>query len=76
MKSKPTDLLAVSLYGMDGRTHKTMTLFIQGPCKGVARIVDEHEADVDIIDADAINARVTLDHCLARNPLRPIIILS
>jgi hypothetical protein len=76
MKSKPTDLLAVSLYGMDGRTHKTMTLFLQGPCKGVAKIVEEHEAEVDIIDADAIDARVTLDHCLARQPLRPIIILS
>jgi len=76
MKSKPTDSLAVSLYGMDGRTHKTMTLFIQGPCKGVAKIVEEHKADVDIIDADAVDARVTLDHCLARKPLRPIIILS
>jgi len=76
MKSKPTDLLTVSIYGMDGRTHKTMILFLKGPCKGVAQIVEEHEADVDIVDADAMDARVILDHCLARQPLRPIIILS
>lgn len=76
MKSKPIDRLAVALYGMDGRTHKTMALFIQGPCKSIAQIVDEPEANVDIIDADAMDARVTLDHCLARKPLRPIIILS
>ncbi|MDF1581701.1 MAG: hypothetical protein RQ733_01425 [Methyloprofundus sp.] len=76
MKGKPTNFLAVSLYGMDGRTHKTMTLFIQGACKGVAQIVEEHEAEVDIIDADTMDARVILNHCLARKPLRPIIILS
>jgi len=76
MNIKPTDLLPVSLYGMDGRTHKTMTFFLQGPCKGTAKIVDENDALVDIIDADAIDAKVILDHCLARKPLRPIIILS
>jgi t-SNARE complex subunit (syntaxin) len=59
--------LAVALYGMDGRTHKTMALFIQGPCKSIAQIVDEPEANVDIIDADAMDARVTLDHCLAES---------
>ncbi|MCF7971521.1 MAG: hypothetical protein K9L22_10210 [Methylococcaceae bacterium] len=76
MKSKPTDLLAVSLYGMDGRTHNTMILFFKNSCKGVVQIVEEHKADVDIIDADAMDAKVILDHCLARQPLRPIIILS
>ena len=61
---------------MDGRTHKTMLMFLQGPCKGLTQVVNEKEAVIDIIDADAIDAKVILDDCLARVPLRPIIILS
>ena len=61
---------------MDGRTHKTMLMFLQGPCGGVAQVVHEKEAEIDIIDADAIHAKDSLDQCLAREPLRPIIILS
>lgn len=76
MKSKSKKLLSVSLYGMDGRTHKTMLMFLQGPCKGIAQVVDEKNAEIDIIDADAIKAKDSLDHCLARDPIRPIIILS
>lgn len=66
----------MALYGMDGRTHKTMLMFLQGPCQGIAQVVTEKEALIDIIDADAIKAKVSLDYCLARDPLRPIIILS
>lgn len=76
MKRKSKKLLPVSLYGMDGRTHKTMLMFLQGPCGGVAEVVNEKEAEIDIIDADAIHAKDCLDQCLAREPLRPIIILS
>ena len=76
MKSKSKKLLSVSLYGMDGRTHKTMLMFLQGPCKGTAQVVEEKNAEIDIIDADAIKAKDILDHCLARVPLRPVIILS
>ena len=76
MKRKSKKLLSVSLYGMDGRTHKTMLMFLQGPCGGVAQVVHEKEAEIDIIDADAIHAKDSLDQCLAREPLRPIIILS
>ncbi|MCK5354026.1 MAG: hypothetical protein KAJ63_02835, partial [Methyloprofundus sp.] len=76
MKSKSKKLLPVSLYGMDGRTHKTMLMFLQGPCKGTAQVVEEKNAEIDIIDADAIKAKDILDHCLARVPLRPVIILS
>lgn len=61
---------------MDGRTHKTMLMFLQGPCKGVAQVVHEKEAEIDIIDADAMDAKVCLDKCLARDPVRPIIIMS
>ena len=76
MKSKPKKLLSVSLYGMDGRAHKTMLMFLQGPCKGITQVVNEKEAEIDIIDADAMDAKVILDQCLAHEPLRPIIILS
>ncbi len=75
-KTKTKTLLPVSLYGMDGRTHKTMLMFLQGPCKGIAEVVNEKDAKVDVIDADVVGAKVLLEHCLARDPLRPIIILS
>ncbi|NOQ63044.1 MAG: hypothetical protein GQ582_00855 [Methyloprofundus sp.] len=76
MKSKSPKILPVCLYGMDGRTLKTMLMFLQGPCRGMAQVVDEEEGLVDIIDADATHAKDNLDHCLARQSVRPIILLS
>ncbi len=64
------------LYGMDTRTQKTMQMFLLGPCKEIARVVKESEAEIDIIDADAIGAKDLLDLCLARKPMRPVILLA
>lgn len=76
MKRKSKELLPVCLYGMDGRAYKTMLMFLQGPCKGTAHVVSEADAAIDIIDADTTSAKASLEKCLSRDPLRPIIILS
>ncbi|MCK5666272.1 MAG: hypothetical protein KAI17_22430, partial [Thiotrichaceae bacterium] len=68
--------MKVALYGMDSRTYKTMVMYLQGPCKGIAIVVDESEAAVDIIDADCINARDVLEERQSKTPCRPIILLS
>jgi hypothetical protein len=76
MKSKSNKSLAVALHAMDGRSHKTMMMFLQVTCKGIAQVVSEQEAEIDIIDIDLMGAKSSLEHCLARDPIRPIIVLS
>ncbi|NOQ17126.1 MAG: hypothetical protein GQ581_08710 [Methyloprofundus sp.] len=76
MKSKSNKSLAVALHAMDGRSLKTMMMFLQVTCKGIAQVVSEQEAEIDIIDIDLMGAKPSLEHCLARAPLRPIIVLS
>ncbi len=77
MKSKTKNPIRVALYGMDGRTLKTMTMYLQGaPCKGIAEVVDELDAEIDIIDADFVKARDVLEQRQSKTPDRPIILLS
>ncbi|MBE8233662.1 MAG: hypothetical protein HAW67_07985, partial [Endozoicomonadaceae bacterium] len=40
--------------GMDPRLQKMLGMFLKGPCKGLAVIVDDINADADIIDTDHI----------------------
>ena len=76
MKSKNNKPLNVALYGMDGRSHKMMVMFLQGPCKGIAIVVNERDAELDIIDADSVNAKEILEGRNVKTPDRPIILLS
>jgi len=76
MKTKEKKPIQVALYGMDERTYKTMVMFLQGPCKGIAVVVDEQNAEIDLIDADYIKARDVLDERQSKTPERPIILLS
>lgn len=75
MKSKK-QALQVALYGMDGRAYKMMTMYLKGPCKGIAVVVDELDAEIDIIDADFIKAKDILEDRRSKTPERPIILLS
>jgi len=76
MKKNKTKPLLLALYGMDERTHKTMAMYLKGPYKGKAIIVDEFEAEVDLIDADYIKAKDILEQRKQKTPERPIILLS
>lgn len=76
MKKNSVKPLPLALYGMDERTYRTMSLYLAGPCKGIAIVVSELEAEASIIDADHIKAKELLDERKAKSPGRPIILLS
>jgi len=75
---KPQNVLPikVALFGMDTRASKTLALYLKGPCKGIAEVVTETEAEVDIIDADFATAGEILQQRRQVSPRRPIVLLS
>ena len=58
--------LKVALHGMDERSRKMMTMYLQGPCKGIAVVVNDKDAEIDIFDADGMNAGKLLNEWLAK----------
>lgn len=76
MKNNKTTPLQIALYGMDERTYKMMSQYLQGPCKGMAIVVDESQSDIDLLDADHIKAKELLDQLQAKKPSKPLIVLS
>ena len=68
--------LKVALHAMDERSVKTMVMYLKGPCQGVAIVVEEPLADIDIFDGDSINAKKLLDERLTGSSSRPVIVLS
>jgi len=67
--------LKVALHGMDERSCKVMGIYLQGPCKGIAVVVND-DADIDIFNVDTVNAGKLLDEHLSKQPHKPIIVLS
>lgn len=77
LKKSTKETLKVVLSGMDERTRKTLTLYLQGPCKAAGvTIVDFLEADLEIIDADLREGRSLLDKRFSETLPRPLIVLS
>lgn len=76
MNSNSKGPINIALYGMDERTRKVMSMFFHGPCNGVANVVSEYDADIDIVDVDFINAKEVLGERRLKTPKRPVIILS
>lgn len=66
----------IAIFGMDPRLQKMLVMFLSGPCKGAASIVDDINADADLIDLDAVNSKHLLEQRQKLNPERPIIIIS
>jgi len=75
MKDKRKSPLKIALHGMDDRAYKMMVMYLQGPCKGAAVVVEDLNADADIIDADSVKAKKLLEQRLTES-VRPIIALS
>lgn len=75
MKNKRKSPLKTALHGMDERAYKMMVMYLQGPCKAAAVVVDDLNADIDIIDADSVKAKALLQQRLTESA-RPIIALS
>lgn len=76
MKNKQITPIKIALYGMDGRTYKTMVMYLQGPCRGLAVVTEELDAEIDLIDADHIKAKDILEEQKSKTPERPVILLS
>jgi len=76
MKTSGSGPIKVALYGMDPRSFKTMQLFLKGPCRAIAEVVDEADAEIDIIDADFACAGEILENRRQKTPQRPIVLLS
>lgn len=76
MTDKQKKPLQVVLHGMDERTHKSMMMYFQGPCKGAAVIVGDTDAETDIVDVDTTEGKEELEKLRAKNSLRPVIVLS
>jgi len=76
MKNNKNKPLQIALFGMDDRAYKTMSMYLKGPCKGIAVVVNEFEAEIDIIDADHIKAKALLAERKNKGASRPILILS
>ncbi len=76
MKKSPLTAIKLALHGMDPRSQKTMELFLKGPCRGVAVVSSETDAEIDVIDADFPTAGEILQQRRELTPERPIILLS
>jgi hypothetical protein len=68
--------LKVALHGMDDRSYKMMAMYLRGPCKGVATVVNSNVAEIDIFDADSISGQKLLLEHAHKSDLRPVIVLS
>lgn len=68
--------LKVSLHGFDGKSYKAMFMFLQGPCRGKATIVDVEESDAEIIDIDQMNSKTILEGRIAKKSGKAIIVMS
>jgi hypothetical protein len=69
--------LKVALHGMEERTSKTMVMYLQGPCRGAAVVVnDDSDANIDIFDADMVGVGKLMEEHHAKKPHRPVIALS
>ncbi len=76
MKDNQIKPLQAVLHGMDGRTYKTMVMYFQGPCKGAAVVVEDIDAEVDIVDIDFPMGKELLDKLKEKGLSRPVIVLS
>jgi len=73
---KKNDPLRLTALAMDARAVKTLSMFLQGPCKNQGILVNESNAEVSFIDLDTFKAQQVLEENLKKYPKRPIIALS
>lgn len=69
-------LLKVSLHGMNDRMQIMMASYLELNCKGIACVVDELDAEVEIVDVDLSHSKNILQQRLEQQPAKPIIVIS
>ncbi|MCK5830966.1 MAG: PilZ domain-containing protein [Methylococcales bacterium] len=70
------NLLKVSLHGMNERMQMMMAAYLELNCRGMAYVVDELEAEVEIVDVDVADSKTILQQRLEQQPGKPIIVIS
>ncbi|WP_036306817.1 hypothetical protein [Methyloglobulus morosus] len=69
--------LKIAIHGMDSRAVKTMMLFLQGPCRGVAYVVvNAEDADLDIFDGDLPDSKKLVEQFTLENKQKPALVVS
>lgn len=76
MKNKDPFPLKLSLHGMNERMQKIMESYLTLLCSDVATLVDDKEAQAEIIYADSPQGNNLLKERLAKRPSKPIIVIS
>lgn len=76
MKNEAQYPLKVSLHGMNERMQIMIINYLKLICNNMAIIVEEREAEAEIIDADFYHSKSLLEHRLARQSSKPIIAIS
>ena len=76
IESGNSPILKVSLHGMDEKMKKMMVSYFKFACKGMATVVDDNEAQVEIVDIDNRHFENILRLRLSQRPKKPVIALS
>ncbi len=73
---KTQQSLKVSLHGMNSRMQVMMASYLELNCNRIANVVDDAEAEAEIVDVDLSGSTNILEERLAQQPSKPIIVLS
>ena len=73
---KAQQSLKVSLHGMNSRMQAMMASYLELNCNRIANVVDDAEAEAEIVDVDLSGSTNILEERLAQQPSKPIIVLS
>lgn len=68
--------LKVSLHGMNSRMKAMMMSYLELNCNRIAKVVNEAEAEAEIVDIDLSGTTNILEERMAQRPSKPIIVLS
>jgi len=76
MMTSNNQKIQVALFGMDTRASKVMSMYLNGPCKGIAVVVEAAAAEIDIIDGDSIKFKEILEERNSKAPGKGMIVLA
>lgn len=76
MKDNQAPPLQVAIHCPDDRFYKMMILFFKGSCEQKVNVVQEDEAEAEIIDVDTAAYKSVLEKKLQQTPKKPLIVLS
>lgn len=76
MKDNRENPLQIAIHCPDDRFNKMMMLFFKGAYEQKVKVVQEDEAEAEIIDVDTAAYKSILENKLQQTPKKPLIVLS